>query len=95
MKTISLLVLLLISAAILASPVSASAATNAGVEPRSFWYRFDIAFEKISLFFTFNPDLKARKALQYADERLAEAEAVAESNDASAVKTAISKNKMT
>lgn len=91
MKTAFLITLILISTAVLVSPAFASAATNAGVKPGSFWYRFDIAFEKINLFFTFNPEGKARKALQYADERLAEAEAVAESNNnTDAVKTAIS-----
>ena len=84
-----LIALALISAVVLISPASASAATNAGVKPGSFWYGFDLAFEKINLFFTFNSEGKARKALEYADERLAEAEAVAENNNTDAVKTAI------
>ena len=84
-----LITLALISAVVLVSPASASAATNAGVKPGSFWYGFDLAFEKINLFFTFNSEGKARKALEYADERLAEAEAVAENNNTDAVKTAI------
>lgn len=86
MKT-SLIALALVSAVVLISPVSALAATNAGVKPGNFWYSFDIAFEKINLFFTFNSESKAKKALEYANERLAEAEAVTE--DAEAVKTAI------
>ena len=85
-----LIALALISAVVLVSPASASAATNAGVKPGSFWYGFDIAFEKINIFFTFNPEGKARKALRYADERLAEAEVVAENSNTDAVKTAIS-----
>ena len=88
MKTF-LIALALISSVVLVSPASASAATNAGVKPGSFWYGFDIAFEKINLFFIFNSEGKARKALEYADERLAEAEAVAENNNTDAVKTAI------
>jgi len=84
-----LITLALISAVVLVSPASASAATNAGVKPGSFWYGFDLAFEKINLFFTFNSEGKARKSLEYADERLAEAEAVAESDNTDAVKTAI------
>src|SRR3989344_5428257 len=88
MKTF-LIALALISAVVLVSPASASAATNAGVKPGSFWYGFDLAFEKINLFFTLNSEGKARKALGYADERLAEAEAVAESDNTDAVKTAI------
>lgn len=88
MKTF-LIALVLVSAVILISPVSASAAANAGVKPGSFWYGFDLAFEKINLFFTFNSEGKSRKALEYADERLAEAEAVAENNNTDAVKTAI------
>ena len=84
-----LIALALISAVVLVSPVSASAATNAGVKPGSFWYGFDIAFEKINMFFTFGSEGKARKALEYADERLAEAEVVAENNNTDAVKEAI------
>ncbi|MBI3274009.1 MAG: hypothetical protein HYZ69_02600, partial [Candidatus Colwellbacteria bacterium] len=70
-------------------PASASAVTNPGVKPGSFFYFFDTTFEKVGLFFTFNPEKKARKALEYADERLAEAEAVAGDNNTEAVKTAI------
>ena len=88
MKTF-LIALALISSVVLVSPASASAATNAGVKPGSFWYGFDMAFEKINLFFTFNSENKVRKALEYADERLAEAEAVAQNNNTDAVKTAI------
>src|SRR3990172_12199538 len=85
----SIIALVLMSAVVLISPASASAATNAGVKPGSFWYGFDIAFEKVNLFFIFNSEGKARKSLEYADERLAEAEAVAESDNTDAVKTAI------
>lgn len=70
-------------------PASASAATNPGVKPGSFFYFFDTTFDQISLFFTFSPEKKAEKALAYADERLAEAEAVAGDNNAEAIKTVI------
>lgn len=65
--------LIIILAVVLISPVPASATTNAGVKPGSFFYFFDTTFEKVGLFFTFNSEKKARKALEYADERLAEA----------------------
>ncbi|MBT3643127.1 hypothetical protein HN532_04095 [archaeon] len=61
-------------------PVSVSADTNAGVGPNSFFYFFDTTFEKVGLFFTFDSEKKAQKALVYADERLAEAEESANSN---------------
>ncbi|MCX6813478.1 MAG: trypsin-like peptidase domain-containing protein [Candidatus Azambacteria bacterium] len=83
------ILLALVLVVIFISPISASAATSAGVKPRSFWYGFDIAFEKINLFFTFSPEKKAQKALEYADERLAEAEAVANEKNTDAVKTAV------
>jgi len=84
-----LIALILISAVVIVSPTSASAATNAGIKPGNFWYGFDLAFEKINLFFAFNSEGKAKKALSYADERLAEAKSVAESDNTDAVKTAI------
>jgi hypothetical protein len=83
-STITLGLLLLIAFSL---PASASAATNPGIKPGSFFYFFDTTFEKIGLFFTSSPEKKAKKALKYADERLAEAEAVTE--NAEAVKTAI------
>lgn len=87
MKRISTIALGLLLLAAFSLPASASAATNPGIKPGNFFYFFDTTFEKIGLFFTFSPEKKARKALEYADERLAEAEAVAE--NAEAVKTAI------
>ena len=59
-------------------PTQASAATNAGIKPGSFFYFFDTAFENVGLFLTFNPEKKAQKALKHADERLAEIEVIAE-----------------
>ena len=74
---------------IFVAPIQVSAATNAGVKPGSFFYFFDTTFENVSLFFTFSPEKKAQKALEYADERLTEIEAVAEEKNPDAVKTAI------
>lgn len=88
MKKLTTLSILLISLAFIA-PVQVSAATNAGVKPGSFFYFFDTTFENVGLFFTFNPEKKAQKALEYADERLAEIEAVAEEKNPNGVKTAI------
>ena len=87
MKIFSTITLTLLLVVVFSLPASASAATNPGIKPGSFFYFFDTTFEKIGLFFTFSPEKKAEKALEYADERLAEAGAVAE--DAEAVKTAI------
>ena len=88
MKKLTTLSIIFISLAFVV-PVQASAATSAGVTPGSFFYFFDTTFENVSLFFTFNPEKKAQKALEYADERLAEIEAVAEEKNPDAVKTAI------
>lgn len=88
MKKLTTLSILFISLAFVV-PMQVSAATNAGVKPGSFFYFFDTTFENIGLFFTFNPEKKAQKALEYADERLAEIEAVAEEKNSDAVKTAI------
>src|SRR3990167_2636059 len=88
MKKLTTLSILLISLAFVV-PSQASAATSAGVTPGSFFYFFDTTFENIGLFFTFNPDQKAKKALAYADERLDEIEAVAEEKNPDGVKTAI------
>lgn len=59
-----------------ALPFSASAETTAGVKPDSFFYSFDLLGEKISLFFTRDPYEKAKKNILFADERIAEIEAV-------------------
>jgi len=70
-------------------PFSVFAAPSAGIKPSSIFYFLDIAAERVGLFFTFNSEKKVRKALEYADERLAEVEAVAGDNNTEAVKTAI------
>jgi len=88
MKKLTTLSILFISLAFVA-PIQVSAATSAGVKPGSFFYFFDTASEKINLFFTFSPEKKAQKALEYADERLAEAEESANENNSKAVEKAM------
>lgn len=88
MKKLTVLAILFISLTFIA-PIQASAATSAGVRPGSFFYFFDITFENISLFFTFDSENKTKKALEYADERLAEIEAIAEEKNPDAVKAAV------
>jgi len=60
-----------------------------GLTPDSPFYFFDTAFEKVNLFFTFNPERKAQKALSYANERLAEVEVVANKSKSKAVAIAM------
>lgn len=70
-KTLTFLITLILIVSI--NPVFASAKTvNAGIGPNSFFYFLDIAFENVNLFFTFNAEKKAKTALEYADERVAE-----------------------
>lgn len=80
---------LLVAVMMVASPAFASAATGAGVKPGNLFYFFDIAFEKVGLFFTFTSEKRAHKTLEYADERLAEIESVSEDNNSDGVKTAL------
>lgn len=88
MKKLTTSLILLISFAFIA-PMQVSAATANGVNPGTFFYFFDTTSEKIDLFFTFNPEKKAQKALENADERLAEIEAIAEEKNPDAIKTAV------
>lgn len=88
MKKIIISSILFISLVFVA-PIQVSAATNAGVKPGSFFYFFDTAFENVGIFFTFNSEQKAKKALGYADERLAEAEESASENNPKAVEKAM------
>ncbi|NOY35414.1 MAG: hypothetical protein GXP44_00580 [bacterium] len=89
MKKTSIILPLLLLATILIAPFPASAAPSAGIKPDSVFYFLDTAFEKISLFFTFTPGKKAEKALEYAEERLAEAEESAKENKPKAVEEAM------
>jgi hypothetical protein len=74
---------------ILVMPAFVSANTSAGIKPTSIFYFLDTAAEKISLFFTFDSEKKARKALEYANERLAEAEESASENKPKGVEKAM------
>jgi len=87
-KILSILSILFILFAFIA-PIQVSAATSAGIKPGSFFYFFDTTFENISLFFTFGSENKAKKALEYADERLAEAKESADENNPKAVEKAM------
>jgi hypothetical protein len=51
-----------------------------GITPDSPFYFLDTWGKNISMFFTFGPEAKARKALQYAEERLSEAQAMGNKN---------------
>ena len=51
-----------------------------GIPPDSPFYFLDNWGKNIGLFFAFGPEAKARKALEYAEERLAEAQAMAVKN---------------
>jgi len=59
-----------------------------GITPDSPFYFIDTISENIGMFFTFGPEAKARKALQYAEERLAEANIMAERNQLQAMEQA-------
>ena len=74
---------------LLITPIFASAAISPGIKPSNIFYFLDTTTENIILFFTFNPENKAKKALEYADERLAEIEASVEEKNSGAIKTAI------
>lgn len=89
MKRFSAIALMLLLVAAFSLPTSVSAAEESGIKPGSFFYGFVTTFEKVNLFFTFNPEKKVEKALRYAEKRLAEAEAVADEENPDAVKTAV------
>ena len=51
-----------------------------GITPDSPFYVFDTLGKNIGMFFTFGPEAKTKKALQYAEERLSEAQAMEAKN---------------
>lgn len=59
-----------------------------GITPDSPFYFVDVLGKNIGLFFAFGPDAKAKKALEYAGERLAEAQAMAAKNKSREVERA-------
>ena len=62
---------------------------NPGITPDSPFYFADIWGKKIGLFFTFGAEAKANKALEYAEERLAEVRIMAAKNKSRGVKQAV------
>lgn len=89
MKKSAIIISFLLLVVLFVSPLPASADTKAGIKPSSFFYFFDITFEKIGLFFTFDSQKKAEKSLEYANERLAEVQAIGEKENPDAIRTAI------
>jgi flagellar biosynthesis GTPase FlhF len=61
---------------------------NPGLTPDSPFYFLDTLQEKISLFFSFSTEAKARKALKFAEEKLAEVKAMAQENKEGALEKA-------
>jgi hypothetical protein len=59
-----------------------------GLTPDNAFYFLDTIGEKISMFFTFKAERKAEKALRFAEEKFAEAKAMAERNSAKALEKA-------
>ncbi|OGG65335.1 hypothetical protein A3D71_04620 [Candidatus Kaiserbacteria bacterium RIFCSPHIGHO2_02_FULL_55_20] len=88
MKKLAILSILFISLAFVV-PAPALAQTDTGPTPGSFWYGITTTFENVNLFFTFNSEKKAEKALGYAEKRLAQAKAAAESENSKAVGIAL------
>ncbi|MFC1933019.1 DUF5667 domain-containing protein [Chloroflexota bacterium] len=63
--------------------------SDPGITPDSLFYFADIWGERIGLFFAFGAEAKVTKALQYAEERLAEVNAMMISNDERAMIRAV------
>ena len=61
---------------------------NPGLTPDSPFYFLDTLGEKIGMLFTFGSEKKAEKALQFAEEKIAEVEAMAEKNKIEALEKA-------
>ncbi len=59
-----------------------------GLTPDSPFYFFDTLGEKIGMFFTFGTEKKAEKTMKYAEEKLAEAKAIAEKKKPKALEKA-------
>jgi len=68
-------------AMIFSLPFSVLAKIDAGIKPDSLFYFLDDWFEKIRLFFIFNHEKKIYKYLNYADEKLAEADGLINYNN--------------
>jgi hypothetical protein len=96
MKKIKILSLVLALVMALAIPTAVFAAEVAeedslpdpGTNPDSPFYFMDCWGKQISLVFTFNAENKVQRALSFAEERLAEVEAMAEQNKVQAMECA-------
>lgn len=84
---LSTLIASLVSTTCLAATNSTSL-PNPGITPDSPFYFLDKWMEDIDLFFTFPKEAKAEKRLQFAEERLAEAQKMAQKGDLKALKEA-------
>lgn len=62
-----------------------------GITPDSPFYFFDTLSERIGLFFARSAEAKARKSLEIAEEKLAEAEVMADQDKEDAVETAVNR----
>lgn len=60
-----------------------------GITPDSPFYFLDLLGEKLSMLFAFTAESKAKKALAYAEERLAEAQAMMEKGNSKAAEVAL------
>lgn len=89
------ILLTLVIAMIAITPVSAQTATEAlvdpGMTPDNFFYFIDGWGESIDLLFTFNKESKVEKELLIAEEKLAEARAMAEKDNEKALEKAQAK----
>ncbi len=93
MKKSGLLMLVLALVMVFAIPTGVFAAEaeslpDPGTTPDSPFYFADKWGKQISLMFTFKTENKVQKALRYAEERLAEVEAMAEQNEVQAMEQA-------
>ncbi len=80
--------LLMLSASALAKEGKGSSGKSAGITPDSPLWGIDTAFENIDLALTFDNEVKVRKRLEIARERLLEAQLMAERSNVDAVERA-------
>lgn len=90
--TLILLTALLVTSLLISGTAHAqqeeSLLTDPGITPDSPFYFFDTLGKNIGLFFAFGPEAKNKKALKYAEERLAETKAMATKNKVKEVQRA-------
>jgi len=93
LKIVSIIamVLMLLSVPAMAED-NETALTEPGTTPDSVLYFLDVAADNLALAMTLNDDAKIEKQLEIAEERLAEAKAMAEKGDINAMKKAADKH---